>query len=260
MLTIKGTPDFIDAAYKTYKSAARELYQHCAGKAAQEKVLANTNLLANKKINNAFVYIVEGFCQLKHENKTIRLYSESDFIVTAKDFDDAWTLTSEFTTYVSFVEMEHFLAVIKDSSLTEQWTELLCLENKINVSLCSFYLQEDVVADFQYRQYSTGETIIMEGDTSREIFEMISGSAVVLRNNQEIGTINAGEPFGEISFLTASPRTATVKALESCFVRIADNEQFLKLITINPQLAFHISKTLAERVIQLNTRVVEKTI
>jgi CRP-like cAMP-binding protein len=206
------------------------------------------------------VYIVEGFCHLKHEKKTIRLYSESDFFITGEGFDDTWTLTSEFTTQVSFLKRRHLSALLQDSALIEKWTQLLCLENKINVSLCSFYLQEDVTADFQYRHYSTGEIIIAEGDTSQEIFEMISGSAIVLHNNQEIGKINAGEPFGEISFLTASPRTATVKALENCFVRIADNEQFLRLIKTNPQLVVHISKTLAERVIQLNRRIIEKNI
>lgn len=264
MLTIKGTPAHIENMYKRYKSAAKEIYHVVAEQAVYETVPANTNLLTYKiykKTNNSLIYIVEGFCRLQHEHKSVRLYSDGDFVFPEAAFDETWSLTSEFTTKTSFFDMQILLSALEahDQKL-EKWIQLLALENSINLTLCSFYQQEDIKAEFIYREYNKDDIIIKEGELSREIFEMISGSAIVLRENQELGMINAGEPFGEISFLTASPRTATVRALEKCFVRTANNEQFLQLIQTNPQLIIAISKTLAERVVQLNRRIIEKVI
>lgn len=84
---------------------------------------------------------------------------------------------------------------------------------------------------------------------------MVSGSAIVLRDNKKIGRINTGEIFGEISFLTESTRTATVKADKNSFVHVVNKDDFSKLIETNLHLIISISKTLAQRIVQLNDQL-----
>ena len=59
---------------------------------------------------------------------------------------------------------------------------------------------------------------------------------------------------------TESTRTATIGAVEKCFVRVVTKEDFLKLIKCNPQLVLAISKTLAHRIVQLNEKIIGKII
>jgi len=259
MLTIKGTPETLIDLYSCYKTTTREIFQAIRDVSSEVLIPANTDILSYQKTSGTIIYIIEGFCNLQRDNKSIRLYSDADFISRDGHYDAAWSLTSEFITRAAFFDPTVFLAAVCAAAGTlQRWLQVLTMENRINLSLCAYYRQEDIKTDFTYREFNKDDIIIQEGDTSQEIFEMISGSAVVLRDNKEIGSINAGEPFGEISFLTASPRTATVKALERCFVRIATKEQFQQLILTNPQLIVTISKTLADRVVQLNRRITEQ--
>lgn len=260
MLTIKGTPENLVDLYNRYKATARKIFQNMQNFSFEATIPANTDILSFQKIPRTIIYIIEGFCKLQQDNKSVRLYSDADFIIREDRYDATWSLTSEFITKAAFFDPKVFLdAACADAATLQHWFEVLTLENRINLSLCAYYLQQDIKTDFKYREFNKDDIIIQEGDTtSQEIFEMVSGSAIVLRDNREIGIINAGEPFGEISFLTASPRTATVKALEHCFVRIATKEQFQQLILSNPQLIITISKALADRVIQLNRRITEQ--
>jgi CRP-like cAMP-binding protein len=77
--------------------------------------------------------------------------------------------------------------------------------------------------------YNTGEVIIKEGDTNRDLYILVSGTleASVTNESNEIvvSEMNAPEILGEISFLNGSPRTATVKAKTDVEVYILSYEK-----------------------------------
>ena len=67
--------------------------------------------------------------------------------------------------------------------------------------------------------YSTGETIIVEGERNDRIRFILEGSIQVLRRGIVINEICEGEFFGEMEVLDVMPSIATIKALRP--VRVA---------------------------------------
>lgn len=68
--------------------------------------------------------------------------------------------------------------------------------------------------------YNPGETLINEGDSDATLFILLSGRVMVTKgsNKKAITLMDAGDFFGEMSFITNSPRTATVTAQEVTIV------------------------------------------
>jgi len=69
------------------------------------------------------------------------------------------------------------------------------MENMINLSLSSAYLKQEIKSDFELREYKKDDLIMKEAEIPEEIFEMISGSAVAIYNDEEVGKIKEGEVF-----------------------------------------------------------------
>jgi CRP-like cAMP-binding protein len=96
---------------------------------------------------------------------------------------------------------------------------------------------------------------VLEGQTCTEVYELSEGQASVSVAGNEVGTVQAGELVGEMSFLTGRPCTATVTATQPCFVQIIPKEEFARLVQARPHLAIRLARVLAERVALLNERV-----
>jgi len=256
MLAIKDVPAEIEERYNEYKALAKDVFASCRSMATTERLPKNTDLFKHTCFN-AVVYVVEGYFKLSQRNKHLRLYSDSDFVVS-DETSKGFSLTSDFGSDIAVFDRKAFTGRLKDdATLLGRWTRLQQYENSINLALYAFHLQSDIYADFAFNNYEPGETITQEGETPAGIYEMVSGSATVIHDNKEVGFIGAGEIFGEISFLTGRSRTATVKADKRCIIRVVNKEDFFKLIQTNPNLIISISKTLARRIVQLNDKLVE---
>ena len=73
--------------------------------------------------------------------------------------------------------------------------------------------------------YASGEIVIEEGAHDDSLFILLSGTAIVTkrRSAKPIATIQPGDFFGEIAFLTKGPRTATITAEgELIVIRVDD--------------------------------------
>jgi serine/threonine protein kinase len=60
--------------------------------------------------------------------------------------------------------------------------------------------------------------MVNEGDIDDSFYIILSGRAVVRKNNSYIATIDRGECFGEMAYLSGDPRTATVIADTDCIL------------------------------------------
>lgn len=105
------------------------------------------------------------------------------------------------------------------------------------------------------KEYLKGETIIREGDLSDCAYIMESGKAEVLKSlpngeNQLIGILKDNDIFGELGLIDGFPRSASVKALETCRVSILTQQAFNSLARINPQALMPVLKILANRLRQ----------
>ncbi len=256
MLTLKGEPPFLAEMYDEYKKRSRTLYAEITAYGTPLRLQPEQDLFRQFEGSDTVFYIVEGFFRLKDGEKFLRLYSGDDFVVAPGSLSGRLTLTSDMATDVVRFDFEQLVRNLSSSyELNAAWLRLMDTESKINAALCSLYREDTARVDFSLREYGPGETIIREGDEPCEIFEMISGAAEVLTEGRVIGTIGVGELFGEISFLTESTRTATVRASEKSLVRVADKQAFLHMIKHNPELIMTISRTLAQRLVRMNDQI-----
>src|SRR5215472_11127311 len=57
-----------------------------------------------------------------------------------------------------------------------------------------------------------GQILMKQGDYSTELIAIEEGTADVIRNNQHLASLGAGDLIGEMGLLTREPRNATVIA------------------------------------------------
>ena len=63
-----------------------------------------------------------------------------------------------------------------------------------------------------------GNVIMNEGEIDDSFYVILSGKAVVVKHNVDIATINRGECFGEMAYLSGDSRVATVSADTDCIL------------------------------------------
>jgi CRP/FNR family cyclic AMP-dependent transcriptional regulator len=93
-----------------------------------------------------------------------------------------------------------------------------------------------------------GHVIVDQGQTGREAFVIVSGSATVRRNAKKVATLGEGAVIGELSLLDHGPRTATVIADTECTLFVIDQRHFVGVIEEVPAIAHKIMASLAAKV------------
>ena len=95
----------------------------------------------------------------------------------------------------------------------EQKEEIAALKNKVDI-------------------YEPNRTIVSEGGKDVAVFVLLKGEAIVTRNDLPrviINTLTMGALFGEVSFLTKTPRTTNIIAKSEAKVLRLDGDMFKKL-------------------------------
>jgi CRP/FNR family transcriptional regulator, cyclic AMP receptor protein len=93
-----------------------------------------------------------------------------------------------------------------------------------------------------------GHILTDQGQTGREAFIIVSGSATAKRNAKKIATLGAGSVVGELSLLDHGPRTATVTTDTETTVLVIDQRHFLAVLDDVPSLSHKLLATLASKV------------
>ena len=93
-----------------------------------------------------------------------------------------------------------------------------------------------------------GKTLIKEGDSAREFFVLIEGTADVMQGDEQIGKImGPGDFFGEIALISKAPRTATITTTSPVRALVITDRAFRQLLEHHPQIAVAVLTALAER-------------
>lgn len=97
---------------------------------------------------------------------------------------------------------------------------------------------------FEAVAYSAGSTIVEQGSMGQALYVIHSGSAHIdCHSNGEdvqIGTVHSGNLVGEMSFLTASEASATVRASTDCEIYRLSREAFINIMREDQELAFAV--------------------
>jgi CRP-like cAMP-binding protein len=94
-----------------------------------------------------------------------------------------------------------------------------------------------------------GEVILAEGHRPRALFVLREGTAGVERRYDdytlEVSSLNAGEVFGEISFVDEEPASASVVARGPCRVDVVDEQAIDTLMQRDPGFASRFYRSIA---------------
>lgn len=108
--------------------------------------------------------------------------------------------------------------------------------------------------------------IFREGDEGTGLYLLFKGSAEILKQDreeaeQQIATVEAPTVLGELSLVTESTHSATVRALTECELHLLGREKFRRLLQAD-NLAAHklmstIAEVLARRLLRMDQKVIE---
>jgi len=108
-----------------------------------------------------------------------------------------------------------------------------------------------------------GDRIVRQGEPGDTLFVLLSGVADAVRDerpDESLAVFGAGDPFGEIGFLTAAPRSASVVARSACEAVVLSGEWLRGFLAKDPQVAatvlLNLSRVLAARLADTNRRLV----
>jgi len=108
-------------------------------------------------------------------------------------------------------------------------------------------------------KFKPGETILTEGEDGDSAFLIVDGSVEVSvgagKQAKAVGTLNAGEVFGEMSLIEPGPRSATVKAVTDTECIVTNYDEFIVSLQDNPERAVEFMKTLVRRLRHMNERI-----
>lgn len=110
------------------------------------------------------------------------------------------------------------------------------------------------------RTYADGESIVAEGDHSRDMFVIQNGRVRITKKvgerEIELATLERGDFFGEMSLLESLPRDATARAMGETQLLVISAGALLVRMRRDPTFAFEMLHRLSGRVRVLNARLV----
>lgn len=258
MLTIIDVPPEVEELYRKSKLSADIIVRTFSSAFPSLGIDRQTDVCAAHP--SSMIIVRNGVFQYSINKKLIRYYSTGDIISTPAVAPAGMSVVSEFGVEASIIPCGDFLKLlVKDPALLGVWFEYQRAADLLMHLLCSLYVKEDFAPHSELRQYQPGETVICEGDAPDYLFEMLEGSAKVTAKKMHIGMVNAGEVFGEMSFLTGTERGATVIADAPCLVQAIKRPDLEAFARHRPGLIYKLSQTLAQRLNEVNKRLVSIT-
>lgn len=102
--------------------------------------------------------------------------------------------------------------------------------------------------------------LVREGDPGDSLFVLVEGNLDVFVNSEkngspvQVGKVEAGEIFGEMSLLAREPRSASIIANTSAIIYEISNQTLETLLENRPEIAKDLSKIVAERRVKINMK------
>jgi hypothetical protein len=109
------------------------------------------------------------------------------------------------------------------------------------------------------RLVKQGTVIVREGDVGRSMYIVLEGKVEVLTqddqaNDIHVSYLDKNEFFGEISFLTAAPRFATVRAAEDALLCELSYESMKEVVRQSPAVKEVLNKYYRDRLRELQAK------
>lgn len=110
----------------------------------------------------------------------------------------------------------------------------------------------DLALGARRKPYAAGELVIEQGDTSDEFFVIRRGEVAVIVGDHEVCRLPEGGFFGEMSLMTGSPRSATIRAVTPCELVVVNKPSMQEVLETYPVVVERITAVLASRATSLH--------
>ncbi len=105
-------------------------------------------------------------------------------------------------------------------------------------------------------KFSSGDTILTEGEEGNTAFLIVEGSVDVTVGDEadarSVGSLGAGEVFGEMRLICPGPRSATIRAITDTECVETSYDEFMVSLQENPERAVQFIQTLVGRLRHMN--------
>jgi CRP-like cAMP-binding protein len=106
---------------------------------------------------------------------------------------------------------------------------------------------EQVLRTAREQRYAPCDVVVAEGDPATRLFVIVEGTASVEQGAQPVGSLGAGEFFGELALIEQHGRTATVRAETDLTCLVITAWEFRASLEEHPQMAIPMLNTIISR-------------
>lgn len=111
---------------------------------------------------------------------------------------------------------------------------------------------EQIIDDFSIIHAAKNEVIIVQEDTSTDLYIILRGKVKVTLMSEEgeeyiLTDLHVGDYFGEMSLIDGKPRCATVVAVEDSTFAVLKRERLIEALKRDPILALDMLSTLVHK-------------
>lgn len=258
MITNVSTDAEFDSHCRELKNIAEEMLSGIQAEEENILIQKGGSMAGPDKIGqDRFFLLTDGNVPASLTDRVLFYYEPGELVglecATGSEVLDA---RLEFAVRANIYDREKALKKIrKDAKRFDMLMEYLSIQSSLFKLMLSATMAATHRPNFQMRSFRKGEDIIRQGDTDKDVYSMINGTADVLVNDTKVAEINSNEIFGEMSELTGAARSATVRAATTCEVMVFGGEDFTDLAESNPVALKDIATNLSERLAHLNKEI-----
>jgi CRP-like cAMP-binding protein len=118
-----------------------------------------------------------------------------------------------------------------------------------------------IAAHLTERDMSPGEIIFHEGDANQDLYVIVSGKVDIVQHfgatPRTLGTLKAGEFFGEMANFEDRPRSADAVGAEQGILFVLGPERFRQIVLQDPAISFEIFRVLSARIRRFDEEAME---
>jgi hypothetical protein len=156
---------------------------------------------------------------------------------------------------------EHIVGAGGDAAAQETLERLAYLDRSELFRTLPAEVQMEVVHSMFVLRLARGEPIIWQRDRQNDVYIPVDGrfgySVVVEEQEVASGDIPIGQVFGEMSFLTENPRSATVRALEPSRALVLKSTELSMLIHQHPAIIKRLAGVMVKRLARAGQELVQ---
>jgi len=95
--------------------------------------------------------------------------------------------------------------------------------------------------------YPAGSVVLEAGEYGDTLFIIVSGEVDALHDGKVVGTLRAGEYFGEMAVLTGETRSATIRTAVDCLLLRIGQAEFHQILAEDFGAVLSVIRTLCKR-------------